>query len=73
MNKNAMNDFTLNPYNAENNNEGTLIGTPTVKDLIALLSKLPQDYSVTCCGAEAYLYLMEDSQTITIDCESYLA
>lgn len=72
MNKNTMNDFALNAYNVENNTEGTPIGTPTVKELIAILSKLPQDYTVTCCGAEAYLYLMEDSQTITIDCESYL-
>ena len=72
MNKNTMNDIILTPYNAENNAEGTPIGTPTVKELIAILSKLPEDYHVTCCGAGNYLYLMEDSQTITIDCESYL-
>jgi hypothetical protein len=51
---------------------GLPIGTPTVKELIAILSKLPEDYRVTCCGAENYLYLWTDKNAITIDCERYL-
>ena len=66
------NEIILNPYNTETNAEGYAVGTPTVKELIAILSKLPQDYAVTCCGANAYLYLMEDAKSITIDCEGYL-
>lgn len=66
------NEITMNPYNAETNAEGYAVGTPTVKELIAILSKLPQDYVVTCCGSNAYLYLMEDTKSITIDCEGYL-
>ena len=73
MNKTVMNDVILRPYCAAHNAEGTPIGTPTIKELIAILSKLPEEYTVTCCGTEAFLYLMEDDHTITIDCESYLA
>ena len=51
--------------------EGIPIGYPTVKELIAILSKLPQDYKVTCCGAENYLYLCANDKYITIDCEHY--
>lgn len=47
--------------------EGYCIGTPTVKELIAILSKLPQDYKVTCCGGENYLYRFEEGKYITID------
>lgn len=49
------------------------IGTPTVKELIAILSKLPEDYRVTCCGADNFLYLFPQSKAITIDCDSYIA
>ena len=73
MNKTVMHNALPTPYNAETNTEGCAIGTPTVKELIAILSKLPQDYAVTCCGTNAYLYLMEESKSITIDCEGYLA
>ena len=72
MNKNTVNNIILTPYNAENNIDGTPIGTPTVKELIAILSQLPEDYRVTCCGAENYLYLFEDAKCITIDNEAYL-
>ena len=48
------NEIILNPYNTETNAEGYAVGTPTVKELIAILSKLPQDYAVTCCGSNAY-------------------
>ena len=72
MNKNIMNNVILAPYDAENNTEGTPIGTPTVKELIAILSQLPEDYRVTCCGAENYLYLFKDAKCITIDNEAYL-
>lgn len=51
--------------------EGIPIGTPTVKELIAILSKLPQDYKVYCCGADNYLYLCANDKYITIDCEHY--
>ena len=50
---------------------GIPIGTPTVKELIAILSKLPQDYKVYCCGADNYLYLCANDKYITIDCEHY--
>ena len=51
---------------------GYFIGQPTVKEMIAILSKLPQDYRVTCCGGENYLYLFEEGKYITIDHESFL-
>ena len=72
MNKTAMNNVVLTPYNEDINNEGYPIGQPTVKELIAILSQLPEDYRVTCCGAENYLYLFEDAKCITIDNEAYL-
>lgn len=52
---------------------GHYIGTPTVKELIAILSKLPQDYRVTCCGGENYLYRFEEGKYITIDNERSLS
>ena len=52
---------------------GIPIGMPTVKELIAILSRLPEDYRVYCCGGENYLYLWEDNRSITIDCEYYLS
>jgi hypothetical protein len=69
-----MDDILLIPYNQENNNEGYYIGQPTVKELIAILSQLPEDCRVTCCGAESYLYLFEEDgvKRITIDKEWYL-
>lgn len=51
---------------------GYYIGQPTVKELIAILSKLPQDYQVSCCGGENYLYRFEEGKYITIDNESFL-
>ena len=66
------NEITMNPYNAETNAEGYAVGTPTVKELIAILSKLPQDYRVTCCGGENYLYLFAKDKYITIDNERWL-
>lgn len=51
---------------------GTPLGTPTVKELIAILSQLPEDYRVTCCGGENYLYLFPEDKSITIDNEWYL-
>lgn len=51
---------------------GRPIGTPTVKELIAVLSKLPEDYRVTCCGADNFLYLFPQSKAITIDCERFI-
>lgn len=48
------------------------IGVPTVKELIAILQKLPEDYRVYCCGGENYLYLWANKKSITIDCERYL-
>ena len=51
---------------------GYYIGTPTVKELIAILSKLPEDYRVYNCGADNYLYLWSTQKCITIDNERYL-
>lgn len=51
---------------------GVHIGTPTVKELIAILSKLPEDYRVYNCGAENYLYLWSTRKSMTIDNESWL-
>ena len=42
--------------NLELTENGYPIGVPTVKELIAILSKLPEDYRVYCCGAENYLW-----------------
>lgn len=50
--------------------EGHPIGMPTVKELIAILSKFPEDYRVTCCGAENYLHLFSDKKYLTIDNET---
>ena len=74
MNEDFTKDIVLTPYNAAFNNEGYPIGLPTVKELIAILSQLPQDYKVTCCGANNYLYLFEEDNEkyITIDNEWYL-
>ena len=52
---------------------GYSIGTPTVKALIEVLRKFPEDYIVTCGGAENYLYLFAKDKYITIDHESYLS
>lgn len=52
--------------------KGLPLGTPTVKELIAILSKLPEDYRVYCCGGESYLYSWANKKSITIDCEWYL-
>lgn len=52
--------------------EGMPMGYPTVKVFIDILSELPKDYRVTCCGAENYLYLSEKDKCITIDNERYL-
>jgi len=51
---------------------GVPLGYPTVKELIALLSTLPENYCVTCCGAENYLYVFSKNKSITIDHERYL-
>lgn len=51
---------------------GYYLGTPTVKELIAILSKLPDDYRVYNCGADNYLYLWSDKKSITIDNERWL-
>ena len=51
---------------------GYYIGTPTVKELIAILSKLPEDYRVYNCGADNYLYLWAETKSITIDNERWL-
>ena len=59
--------------NRMNTRTGYSIGTPTVKALIDVLSKFPEDYVVTCGGAENYLYLFAKDKYITIDCESYLS
>lgn len=51
---------------------GYPLGNLTVKELIAVLSKMPEDYCVTCCGAENYLYLFTKDKYITIDNERWL-
>lgn len=51
---------------------GVPIGTPTVKELIAILSEFPSDYRVTCCGAEGFIHLFEEDKYITIDTEHHL-
>lgn len=51
---------------------GYHIGTPTVKELIAILSKLPEDYRVYNCGADNYLYIWSTRKCITIDNERWL-
>lgn len=51
---------------------GQPLGTPTVKELIAALRNLPEDYRVTCCGADCYVHLFAKDKYITIDSEHYL-
>lgn len=51
---------------------GYLLGTPTVKELIQILSGVPEDYCVTCCGTDGYLYLSAEEKYVTIDTEPYL-
>ena len=51
---------------------GHPLGYPTVKELIAALSNLPEDYRVTCCGAECFVHLFAQDKYITIDSEHYL-
>lgn len=51
---------------------GKPLGTPTVKELIAVLNKMPEDYRVTCCGTDNFLYLFPQSKAITIDCERFI-
>lgn len=51
---------------------GYPLGTPTVKELIDALSSLPEDYRVTCCGAECFVHLFAQDKYITIDNEHYL-
>ena len=48
---------------------GKPIGIPTVKELIAILRKMPEDYRVTCCGTDNFLYLFPQRKAITIDCD----
>ena len=52
--------------------KGQAIGTPTVKELVAILSKFPEDYRVSCCGADCFIHLFEGVKYITIDNEQYL-
>ena len=51
---------------------GLPLGNPSIKEMIAILSKYPEDYRVTCCGGSNYLYLFAKDKYITIDCERYL-
>ena len=51
---------------------GQPLGYPTVKELIAALSNLPEDYRVTCCGAECFVHLFAQDKYITIDSEHHL-
>lgn len=51
---------------------GHPLGYPTVKELIAALSNLPEDYRVTCCGAECFVHLFAQDKYITIDSEHHL-
>ena len=51
---------------------GHPLGYPTVKELIAALSNLPEDYRVTCCGAECFVHLFTQDKYITIDSEHHL-
>lgn len=51
---------------------GYHIGCPTVKELIEILRKLPENLRVTCCGAENYIYLFPKDGYITIDSEWWL-
>lgn len=63
-------DALLEKVGARN---GQAIGTPTVAELIDILSKLPQDYRIFCCGGENYLYFFPKNKGITIDHEWYLS
>ena len=56
----------------EGSHIGQPLGCPTVKELIAALSNLPEDYRVTCCGAECFVHLFARDKYITIDSEHHL-
>ena len=65
--------LNANYSNGDSHNiDGYYIGCPTVKEFIEILSKLPEDFRVTCCGAENYVYLFPKDGYITIDSESCL-
>lgn len=51
---------------------GYPLGYLTVKELIEVLSKMPKDYRVSCCGAENYMYLNVKDKFVTIDNEYHL-
>lgn len=54
-----------------NSSFGIPIGTPTVKELIAILSKFPEDCRVSCCGADNHLHWFVDKNCLTIDSERW--
>ena len=66
-----MKNIYLVPH-VDEDSAGYAIGTPTVKELITILSELPEDYRVTCCGAEGFIHMFEEDKYITIDTEQYL-
>ena len=54
---------TLSGYHLEN---------LTVKDFINILNRFPKNYRIYCCGAESFLYVFPNEESITIDNEKYL-
>ena len=47
--------------------DGYPIGCTTVNELIDVLKALPEDFRVTCCGAENFIYIFPGHCYITID------
>ena len=74
LNGNLYNEVLNTNYSNEDCHDmtGYHIGYPTVKEFIEILSKLPEDFRIACCGEDNYIYLFPKDGHITIDNESYL-
>ena len=76
MNTYVKNANNLNAWSKRNDidtMDGYPLGRLSVKELIKILSALPEDYRVSCCGADCYLYVIPGSKSVILDDASYLA
>ena len=71
--KNAENLNAWSKRNSTDSMEGYPLGYLSVKELLEILGALPEDYRVSCCGADCYLYVIPGSKSVILDDASYLA
>lgn len=48
---------------------GHEMGYPSVQEMIELLSKLPKDYKVSCCGMDLWANIIHEDKIVVIDSE----